>query len=470
MDYQDFVLKEKSLLVAPAGFGKTYTIAKCLEFTQGRQLVLTHTQAGVASLREKIKSNGIDPRKYRIQTIMSYAQKYVNAFYVGKDVPDQETKAYWPFILEKATALLRLKLITDIIKATYCGLFVDEYQDCTISQHKFIASISSNMPTHILGDPLQGIFDFNKEKLVIFDEDLKDYIKNKVQLTEPQRWMRGNNLRLGECLHEIRGKLERRENLDLGEYDSVIEVEIAGENSSYISHKKIWDLIDGEDSLLILHPDSFSIGARLRITKIYRNLIYLVESIDSGDFYKLAKMLDSMSIQNVGNILKKISYKLFNSGELDKWFSESPKKYFKDKTVDAEQKKVKPISELFGILKVKTSFSLFSMILREIYSLANKKCFRKELFFDLCTALNQADENTSVYNAMKTLRNHRRIMGRKIYGKCIGTTLLTKGLEADVVVVLDAHKFKDPKNIYVALTRASKKLVVYSRDRVLSPY
>ncbi|MFV1977526.1 MAG: hypothetical protein ACC651_17435 [Candidatus Scalindua sp.] len=44
-------------------------------------------------------------------------------------------------------------------------------------------------------------------------------------------------------------------------------------------------------------------------------------------------------------------------------------------------------------------------------------------------------------------------MGRKIKGKCIGTTLLTKGLEFDTVAILNARKFDCPKNLYVALTR-----------------
>ena len=51
-------------------------------------------------------------------------------------------------------------------------------------------------------------------------------------------------------------------------------------------------------------------------------------------------------------------------------------------------------------------------------------------------------------------------MGRKIEGRCIGTTLLTKGLEFDTVILYEAHKFVDEKNFYVAISRARKKLVL----------
>ena len=66
-------------------------------------------------------------------------------------------------------------------------------------------------------------------------------------------------------------------------------------------------------------------------------------------------------------------------------------------------------------------------------------------------------------------RNHIRRVGRKLYGRCIGTTLLTKGLEFDTVIVLNAHEFTCPKNLYVALTRASKRLIVCTKNSILSP-
>lgn len=67
-------------------------------------------------------------------------------------------------------------------------------------------------------------------------------------------------------------------------------------------------------------------------------------------------------------------------------------------------------------------------------------------------------------------RNVLRRKGRKVMQKSIGTTLLTKGLEFDNVVILNAQKFDDPRHFYVALTRCSEKLVVISITAVLHPY
>lgn len=89
------------MVVAPAGYGKTHAIADCLKYTEGKQLILTHTQAGVASLKEKIQGQGTAYNQYHVETIDSFTQKYVNAFYCGNDIPDQDDgKAYYPFIIK----------------------------------------------------------------------------------------------------------------------------------------------------------------------------------------------------------------------------------------------------------------------------------------------------------------------------------------------------------------------------------
>ena len=175
MDYQAFVNEYKSLLIAPAGYGKTFTIVECLKYTTGRQLILTHTHAGVAAIKEKIREANIKSDQYSVETISSFAQKYVCAFYVGSDVPDQDdSRKYHPFIIKKAQRIFQSTIVKRIINLTYTGLFVDEYQDCTKSQHQMILALSESLPTHIFGDSLQGIFNFYDD-LVNVEEDLKGF-------------------------------------------------------------------------------------------------------------------------------------------------------------------------------------------------------------------------------------------------------------------------------------------------------
>ena len=56
---------------------------------------------------------------------------------------------------------------------------------------------------------------------------------------------------------------------------------------------------------------------------------------------------------------------------------------------------------------------------------------------------------------------------KKFYSQGLAT-LLTKGLEFDTVVILNAHDFKCPKHLYVALTRAKeKKLIEAQKDETI---
>ncbi|QZK89996.1 AAA family ATPase [Flavobacterium sp. CHNK8] len=475
INYKEFISNEKSMLIAPAGYGKTHTIVECLKHTQakGRQLILTHTHAGVAAIKEKIKREGISSSSYSIETISSFAQKYVLSFYIGTEIPEQEnSKNYYPFIIEKSITLLKIKPIREIISNTYNGLFVDEYQDCTIKQHELILILSELLPTRILGDFLQGIFGFNGESLVNLESktEMKAFQKSYYELDQPQRWLNGNNALLGENLKDIRNSLIQKEEIDLSKYPS-IETKLIKEFDLYDFKKdynrQIRNLLDEKD-LLILHPDSTSINPRLKFIKLFNNRITLIESIDDKTFYKTSKDADSITKENIYQYLISISYELFNKSGLDNWFNE---KGFKRKAKEIDKILISQIMNKINSLDEKISFSLLSEILKDIKELSGIKCYRKELFSSFCTALEDAEySNMSVLEAMTKKRNLTRRVGRKIYGKSIGTTLLTKGLEFDTVVILNAHKFECSKHLYVALTRASKRLIIFTESKTLMPY
>ncbi|EKU97771.1 DNA/RNA helicase, superfamily I [Leptolyngbya sp. PCC 7375] len=469
LNYKEFVSNSHSLLIAPAGFGKTHTISKCLEFTSGKQLILTHTHAGVASIKEKIKKANIQSSCYNVETITSFAQKYVLAFYIGDDIPEQEdSKNYYPFIIEKATDLFKAKLIRDIIKNTYSGLFVDEYQDCSLEQHQLVLELSNLFPTRILGDHLQGIFGFNSEALVNLNapEEMADFWHNQYALETPWRW-EGKNRPLGQDLKRIRALLENHQPIELDRFSS-LEVNIGDDIYRGTHYSKIFNIFNQENNLLILTPDSSRIDLRVNFIKRFKNVCFLMESIDEKSFYKLSKKLDDINQENIFSILREVSLELFNKTEFNKWFSDSG---VKKRRIENFEVKIQPIKQKLETLRQQLSYSIVAKLLEDIKTLPGIKCYRKELFSSLCRVLEEAEEdNISVHKAMLNKRNTIRRMGRRVYGKCIGTTLLTKGLEFDAVLIVDAHKFTCPKNLYVAFTRASKRLIIFSNSKRLDSY
>ena len=66
------------------------------------------------------------------------------------------------------------------------------------------------------------------------------------------------------------------------------------------------------------------------------------------------------------------------------------------------------------------------------------------------------------------MREQNRYYGRSLPRRGVGSTLLLKGLEAEVVVVLNADVL-NVRNLYVAMTRGSKALTICSHSSILNP-
>ena len=81
-DELEFIGSKKSILIAPAGHGKTSAISRCLKLCPETScsLVLTHTHAGIASLKSKFSKENISSSKYRLETIDSFARNLVLSF------------------------------------------------------------------------------------------------------------------------------------------------------------------------------------------------------------------------------------------------------------------------------------------------------------------------------------------------------------------------------------------------------
>lgn len=473
LDYENFISKSKSLVIAPAGYGKTHTIAESILYAEGKQLILTHTHAGVASIKEKLIKNKVNKTLYNVETVSSFTQRYTNAFTTTEDIPNQEdSKSYYPFIIKEATRIVKIAVVADVIRNTYTGLFVDEYQDCTIEQHEFIVALANVLPTRILGDFLQGIFDFTGQMVNLEDNDLLEgFVENKYTLTTPWRWKKTNE-QLGESLKDIRARLIASEEIKLDVYKSIEFIKIGHKDIRdfrSIYYRAIRSLYK-EESLLIIHPDSANIHSRLKFVKTFQNQFRLIESIDDNSFYNIAKQLDDSTIETLPVIIRNICLQLFNKTGINVWFND---KGLKKKTKDDDKRAVEPIKLLMDNLTKSDSinYQKVATLLNEVITLPKLNCYRKEIFKNICTALIQAHkEKITVYDAMLKNRNAVRMLGRKVYGKCLGTTLLTKGLEFDTVLVLHADSFTCPKNFYVAITRASKRLIIISqKERIILP-
>lgn len=473
LNYEQFLEPQRAMVIAPAGYGKTFTIAECIRHTTGRQLILTHTHAGIASIKAKLQSAGISNSAYSVETITSFAQKYVLAF-CNDPIPEQSrTDEYYRFLISKASELFELGPVKRIISSSYDGLFVDEYQDCILSQHILVAALSQVLKTRILGDPLQGIFGF-KEPLVDLEhpEHMYDFLDNRETLETPWRWQLENaNSVLGENLKIIRRQLIASQPVDIRNYSGV-EFHQVPEADLYDGRKDYHRLVSGilnvERNVLVIHPESKNIEPRIKFLQSFQNRLVLIESIDAKELYITSSKLDALDRNNPMPALIDILRELFMTSAINVWFGADR---LRNKRTEGDIAAMAPVGLLIEKLRTDFSFGTIEEILKAVDKLPGVKCYRKNLLHSIGVALLNAEANgETVLASMQAHRNIVRRVGRSVEGKCLGTTLLTKGLEFETVVLINAHKFESREHLYVALTRASKRLVVFANNPIFEPY
>jgi hypothetical protein len=470
-DPEKFLACRKSLLIAPAGYGKTYAIASCLKTVKGMHLVLTHTNAGIASIYEKIKKLNVPASNYQIETISSFAQQLSLAFTDKLKLYNQESdKPDFKSIIDRAITLIQIRPIKSLISNSFCGLFVDEYQDCTIRQHSFIQLLTELFPTYLLGDPIQGIFNLDLNDPLVNMEDpelMGSFLLNQFSLDTPWRWINQGREKLGEDLKNIRYELERDkspiidfsrfQNIEFHQFEKEELYKPYGESGL---KKIIYALLKSEKDILFIHSESAVREARIEYVKCFSNQLSLIESVDHKEFYSLSKTIDSFtsSRENVITNVYSVLIELFPKTDIEKWIQND--RIIKKRNNDGNEIDYKSFIEALEEYTIRNDNFYLARILEIIPQLIEKKSNFKEIYFSIVYALKKSSENSStVYSEMVSHRNLVRRVGRKLLGKSIGTTLLTKGLECDTVVLLEETPL-DFKNQYVALTRGCKRVVV----------
>lgn len=471
-DIEKFITGLKTKVIAPAGHGKTHFIADCVKYAyehnMGKQLVLTHTHAGVASIKSKLLKQGIRPSAYNVETICGYAQKYVLGFMADKAL-EQKTTGFQNVVIDKATELFSKRAIIEIIKKTYTGIFIDEYQDCTLKQHNMLMKLKDFIPIHVLGDPLQGIFEF-REPMVEFDRDLYDFSDVAGTLETPWRWeTNGNNHELGESIKELRRYIETNAAIDLSINKPGISF-IQSSNDIYrdsLYRSRLLTLANAHDNILIIDNGRIKQRQKLR-NSLGLQHFQLIEAIDDSDFYTISSKLDELCTSESQFLLFKEICEtfLFNTTDINKWFNLTGLKSKRHPSDIEKCNLLKPhIEKLQNNCMDKQSLHYIIKFMKDELEL---KYQRPELVMAIIKAVKDAAiSNVSICDSMYTYKNKIRQAGRNLHSKCIGSTLLTKGLEFDNVIVLDAQAM-DCKNFYVAISRACKTLTICSSARTLT--
>lgn len=472
-EFDRFLSDAPNLLVAPAGYGKTHSIAKAVkrihEQSEDTILVLTHTNAGITSIREKFKKEKVNSKGVSILTIAGFLQKIVHSLSKNRIVQGNDTDEFYNKLYEEAYSLFQNnRLLKKVIENSYRHIFVDEFQDCNKVQYDIIGTVAKwNVKVHCLLDPLQTIFDFEK--------DHPDYLSwvrrcsksspNRVfELKTPYRW------------RNAKSNLETKvPNWRKTIFDAIVDqtYPIDLEGLAGATYKKVnaaefypymSSLISNNDNILVLHSHSQAgnISIRGQIAQKTGYRLRLIESIDNPDFYATAETIDNSLL--VDESSETIICSVLN---ICKTSTSCQEKWIKNNRLVVKQgeedaKKAERLRAAISNPSKKLAIANgLSVLTKEI----GLKVQRIELLNDIIKALISSESSgKNIKLEIELKRNIARIQGRKLYGKVIGTTLLTKGLEADTVVLINPSNLLVNKSglmhLYVALTRAVNKVIL----------
>lgn len=129
----------RGLVVAPAGCGKTHLLScTVLAGGGGRVLVLTHTRAGVAVIRNRLAG----ARNACIATLDNWAAWLAVSFPGMSGYVPTFTARDYRAAREAAVALLAVPAIRGLVASTWDLVLVDEYQDCNSLQHRLVLALT----------------------------------------------------------------------------------------------------------------------------------------------------------------------------------------------------------------------------------------------------------------------------------------------------------------------------------------
>lgn len=468
----------RSYIEAPAGYGKTERLVQIVfqNANEKKILLLTHTNAGVDAINKRLKKYGVSSDKYNVYTIASFCRSWCKAyqksasfrFCLQFQYPEPD-KYYYDLYLA-TERLLHEEWVRYVLKNMYSSVIVDEYQDCLTVQHDLIFNgLGSILDLIILGDPLQGIFNFDKHDELVNLYSLRENCDSSEKLNIPWRW-KTSEPELGSWIADVRNLLEP--------YDE----QGKGTNLALPAPSKYIEYIKPTSDVFMNLPDfdEFSsvayiarngnaqenfcrrTGGRFAYHEKKDNdtLTDLINSINRNefDYYYLEwlKAIFTNMNRELSTLEKHLQNGIYTTWNRDK-YPDLTKLFMElhapENTEDCELKRYPKILQIIQMLK----------------NLGPFRCIRPRLYKLTCDVITFAIENG--ISLAESYSVNYEFYNSNLPRFVATRPSLSKGLEFDAIIIdvsavtelgVDHKKsFKyrwDIRNFYVAISRAKKKI------------
>lgn len=458
-------------VVAPAGFGKTHLIAQAVSRGQNRQLVLTHTYAGVNVLRRKMRQLGVPYRSFHIDTIASWAFRLCLSYpATSRWTIERPSGGEWRALYKACSILLDRDFVRRVVRASYGGLYVDEYQDCSAAQHELILKLSRDLPCRVLGDPMQAIFDFDGQPLA-WDRDVAANFTRIGDLQTPYRWNQAGSPAIGAWLIGVRRALEKGSPLDLRHnlppgvtirhvyaIDDLQRIQVYACRSFRC---------DPQESVVAIHRGNLNDRCHA-LAKRLGGRFSSIEEIEGKALF--------LFVENIGRARKnqaRLKYALaFARRCMTRVNDNLPAATLRGEHATIRQNTRNPVAAAAAnVYLTAPSSDNMAALFAAITAPNDVRVTRADLFNRTMGVLRKhmLQPQLTLVEAAERYHTEFRYRGRPVgRKKLVGTTLLVKGLEFDHAIILDAPSLSR-KELYVALTRGAKSLTIISSSPVLNP-
>jgi DNA helicase-2/ATP-dependent DNA helicase PcrA len=460
----------RAFAVAAAGCGKTQLLGQLVaDPRSGRQLVLTHTHAGVAAIKKRLVDMRVPHEKFHLDTIAGWGLRLGAAYpAISGFRPDAEADPDWMVAYPGAEKVCRTSLGKRVVSESYNGVLVDEYQDCSLKQHALVRALSECVPCRGVGDPLQTIFGFRDDPVVPWNTIRTDFEVLEGALTEPWRWGReGRNAQLGEWLVAARAQLERTGCLVIAEDAPVTWVQ----HADNLETAQAWATACSSAG-----APSETVVAILKWPNKCKELARwlggrwpIVERFDDPDLLKLGvELADADGPTVVAEIVEFMAERMTGIGSALKTAVNGIKEGRGTARITKNREHAERLSALASKPTPANALTWLEGVLahRDEWPL-----YRRECVFQLREALRHCAGATfaELPDMVAAARTRARHRGRPTHRRTVGTPLLVKGLEFEHAVLLWEPDHLSVQGLYVALTRASKSLTIVSNSRKLIP-
>lgn len=459
------LLELEGSISAPAGCGKTQLICDALKLHTGPKpvLVLTHTNAGVAALRGRLQRERVSPSRYRISTIDGWAMRLIRMFPArsGHDPAVLLLKAPgrdYGVIRHAGLALLAARHLDDVVASTYQRLIVDEYQDCLTIQHRIVAELSEILPTVVLGDPLQAIFNFGDNVLVDWTNDVEPAFPEVGKLGTPHRWIKAGHEGFGRWLLDMRTELLAGRRIDLRHvHEDVKWVRLPGGDGDHEQRLKAGmskaPVADGKVLVIVRSKDKDG-ELRRRFARQLPGAV-VAEAVDMSDLVRFGERFHLKGHDPLGplaafaeSVMTKVS-----ADDLVQRVASIQKNRHRNPPNAAESSAIAFLAE--------PTYKAAANVLEQLSALGGVRVHRPAILQGCYALLRTCTGGSTPYDAAVSVRERSRLIGRPLAKRTVGSTLLLKGLEAELSVVLHVDEM-NASHFYVAATRGSHGLVVCS--------